>query len=115
MAKTKDTIDAAQQFVGKDLEFDRLDQVFDLQRLIGPVIAYKVLLEITINSSDVKEKRLAASQLLQSTGEEPQRIAERLRASIFRELTLDDLQAIVQTGITDPEKAVDKLEDVQDG
>lgn len=114
MARAAKTIDAAQEFVGKDLQFDRLDQVYDLQRLVGPVIAYKVLLEIAINSEDAKERRLAASQLVSAADEDPERIAERLRASIFHDLSLEDLEAVVQTGITDPAEAVAKLREVQD-
>ena len=103
------TIEAAQSFLGKGLSFERLDQVFDLQRLLGPVIAYKILLEIAINAADVKERRLAASQLLQSTSEDPETIADRLRASLFYQLSLKDLEAIVQSGITDPEEAARRL------
>ena len=76
---------------------------------MGPVIAYKILLEVAINSSDVKERRMAASKLLDAAGEDPEAIANRLRQSIFSELSLDELQAVVQTGITDPEDAVKAL------
>lgn len=113
--KTDKTIAAAEQFIGGaegGLKFDRIDQIFDLQRLMGPVIAYKVLLDITINSVDPKEQRMAASRLLDSAGEDPEKIAARLRASIFHEMSLEELQAIVQTGVTDPEEAVRRLKAV---
>lgn len=103
------TIQAAEHFVGSGMKFDRLDQIFDLQRLMGPVIAYKILLEIAINSGDAKEKRLAASKLLDAVNEDPDKIAERLRASIFHDIELDQLEAVVQTGITDPEEAIRRL------
>ena len=103
------SIEQAEAFIGTQLQFDRLDQIFDLQRLMGPVIAYKILLEVAINSSDVKERRMAASKLLDAAGEDPEAIANRLRQSIFSELSLDQLQAVVQTGITDPEDAVKAL------
>jgi len=112
MAKLDKVIDQAQTIVGSGLSFERLDQIFDLQRLLGPVIAYKRLLEITMNSIDVKEQRLAASKLLDAAGEEPEKIAERLRASIFHDLTLDQLELIVQTGITDPEEALKEVKRV---
>ena len=118
MAKADQVIEAAEALVGdgEGLKFDRLDQIFDLQRLMGPVISYKILLEIAINATDVKERRMAASKLIDAAGgEDPARIAERLRASIFDSLSLDQLQAIVQTGITDPEKALKKLSEVSDG
>lgn len=105
------TIEAAQSIIGEDMEFERLDQIYDLQRLIGPVIAYKILLEIAINSADSKEKRMAASKLIDAVNEEPERVAERLRASVFADLTLEQLQAVVQTGVTDPEEAVRRLKD----
>lgn len=110
MASANNAIKAAQEFIGGDLSYDRLDQIFDLQRLMGPVIAYKILLEIAINAEDSKERRLAASQLLASSSENPEKLAERLRSSIFSLLTLEQLQAVIQTGITDPEKAVQKVQ-----
>ena len=106
MPKTHDSIQAAQEIVGDGLDLNRLDQIFDLQRLLGPVIAYKRLLEIVINSSDDKEVRMAAAKLLDHSSEDPERIAERLRASIFSELTLEELEAVVDTGITDPQRAL---------
>lgn len=109
MASSETTIREAEAFIGSGIEFDRLDQIFDLQRLMGPVIAYKRLLEITINSVDPKEQRLAASKLLDAADEDPEKIAERLRASVFSELTLQEIEAIVQTGVTDPEEAVARL------
>lgn len=115
MGSATRTIEAAQNIVGTGQDFERLDQIFDLQRLIGPVIAYKVLLEITINSVDPKERRLAASQLLSSVDESPEKIADRLRSSLFQSLSLEELEGIVQTGITDPEEAVVKLRKVKRG
>ncbi len=106
MAETENSIEAAQAIIGDDLDLSRLDQIFDLQRLIGPVIAYKRLLEIIISSSDDKEIRMAASKLLDHSDEDPERIAERLRASIFRDISLEELEAVVNTGITDPKRAL---------
>ncbi len=106
---TTNGISQAEAFIGSGIEFDRLDQIFDLQRLMGPVIAYKILLEVAINSSDVRERRMAASRLRDSVGEDPEKIANRLRQSVFSDLSLEQLQAVVQTGITDPEVAVEAL------
>ena len=114
VALTDKTIEAAQAILGEDLEFSRLDQVSDLQRLMGPVIAYKILLELSINASDPKEQRLAAAKILDSSKEDPEKISQRLRKSIFSELTLDQLQAVVQTGITDPDKAVARIRIMKD-
>lgn len=110
--KTDKTIETAADIIGGDhLDFSRLDQIFDLQRLLGPVIAYKALLEIVINSSDSKECRMAAAKILDHSGEDPEKIAERLRASIFSELSIEELQAVVQTGITDPKAAIKLVKD----
>ena len=103
------SIAQAEAVIGEGITFDRLDQIFELQRLMGPVIAYKILLEVAINSADVKERRMAASKLLDAASEDPEKIANRLRASVFHELSLEQLQAVVQTGITDPEEAVKAL------
>lgn len=113
MSKVSDSIEQAQGFLGDDIEFTRLDQIFELQRLIGPVVAYKILLGIAINSADDKERRLAASKILDAAGEEPEVVAARLRASIFKDMTIQELEAIVNTGITDPEEAVTKLMEVR--
>jgi hypothetical protein len=103
------SIAQAEAVIGGGITFDRLDQIFELQRLMGPVIAYKILLEVAINSADAKERRMAASKLLDAASEDPEKIANRLRASVFHELSLEQLQAVVQTGITDPEQAVKAL------
>ena len=110
--RLNENIQSAQDIIGGDhTDFTRLDQIFDLQRLMGPVIAYKRLLEIVINSGDDKEVRMAAAKLLDHSEESPARIAERLRASIFSELTIEELQAVVQTGVTDPQKALKLVKD----
>lgn len=107
------TIQAAQDFVGQDVDFSRLDQIFDLQRLLGPVLAYKVLLEIAVNASDAGQRLKAASQLLTHAKEDPEKVAERLRASVFMDLSMEDLQNIIQSGITDPERAAAKMKEVR--
>lgn len=109
-----DAISQAQSFLGGDLRFDRLDQIFELQRLMGPVIAYKILLGIAINSADPKEQRLAAAKLLDAAGEAPEKVAARLRASIFKDMSLQELEAIVNTGITDPDEATRELKLVRE-
>jgi hypothetical protein len=114
MSQAEETISEAQAFLGDGLELSRLDQIYDLQKLLGPVIAYKVLLGIVINSGDPKEQRLAASKLLDSAGESAERVAERLRASVFRDLSLSDLEAIIQTGHTDLSKAVAEVKPLEE-
>ena len=109
------TIQAAQDFVGRDLDFSRLDQTYDFQRLLGPVLAYKILLEIAVNATDAKTRLGAANSLLQYAKEPPERVAERLRASVFVDLSLEELEAIVQTGITNPEQAKRRLEEIRGG
>ena len=107
MTKVDKALQSAEGIIGTEaLDLSRLDQIFDLQRLMGPVIAYKRLLEILINSSDDKEVRMAAAKILDHSGEEPEKIAERLRASVFSELSLEELDAVVQTGVTDPKAAL---------
>lgn len=109
MTKVDKTIEAAQGFLGEDLQLTQLHQVFDLQGLMGPVIAMKVLLHIAINSEDPREQLKAASKILDACGEDPERIADRLRASVFKDLSLSELEAVIQTGITDPRKALEAL------
>lgn len=112
MSKASDTIELAQSFLGDDIEFTELHQVYELQSLLAPVIAYKILLEIAINAEDAKERRLAAAKLLDASTEAPERIANRLRESMFKDLTLEQLQAIIQTGQTNPAKALEMFKNV---
>lgn len=112
MSKLDSNIKTAEDIIGgESLDLSRLDQIFDLQRLMGPVIAYKALLEIVVNSTDDKERRMAAAKILDHSEEDPQRIADRLRSSVFSELSLEELQAVVNTGITDPDKAIRLVKD----
>lgn len=108
MSKVDKTVQEAQSFLGDDLQLTQLHQVFDLQHLMGPVIAYKVLLHQVMNG-DPQTRLKAAKILLDASGEPPEKIADRLRASIFKDLSLAQLEAIVQTGITDPAKALEAL------
>lgn len=108
------TISAAQEALGSGLDFTRLDQIFDLQRLLGPVVAFKILLEVAINATDAKTRLAAATQILQHAKEDPEKVIERLRASVFHDLSLEDLQAIIQTGITDLGAAHAELKKIKD-
>ena len=92
MAKTNNSIEAAQAIIGDELDLSRLDQIYDLQRLMGPVIAYKRLLEIIINTKDEKEARQAAQALLTTASEDPEKIADRLRASVFSDISIEELE-----------------------
>lgn len=108
------TIQAAQEFVGEGLDFSRLDQIFDLQRLLGPVLAYKVLLDLAVNAATAGDKLKAANSLLTHAKEDPEKLAERLRASVFHDLSLEDLQAMISSGITDPARAAAKLKEIKE-
>lgn len=112
MSKVADVFKEAEAFLGSGIDLSRLDQIYDLQRLLGAVVAYKVLLGIAVNGADAKERRMAAAKLLDSTSEPPEQIVERLRSSIFQNMSLQELEAIIQTGITDPAKAVQAVRKV---
>lgn len=109
MSTPDKSIEQAEAIIGSGVSFDRLDQIFELQRLMGPVIAMKILLEVAINSADPKERRMAAAKILDAADEPPEQIALRLRASLFKDLSMEQLGAVIQTGITDPEKAVEAI------
>jgi hypothetical protein len=75
----------------------KLDELYDMLKLLGVVLGQIALLEVVSNpvSNDEKAK-VAAARALISLKEDPESIAERLRRSPFAELTIEELHGIVQ-------------------
>lgn len=86
----------------------RLDMVWDRLRLIGAVLGMRRLLELAMNSSN-PNVALGASKELSRIDEDPEVVAERLRAAPFADLTFEELEAVVQTGKVDPVDAMKEL------
>lgn len=105
-----DSIETAEALMEAGFSLDGLDAIHDAQRLIGPIIGMKILLETAVEGTDLEERRKAATQLIKSVDEEPEDIADRIRQSAFKDLSIDELRAVVSTGILDPEKALEEFD-----
>lgn len=108
-ARDLKVIDTAEEIQQSGISPEGLESIFDSQRLIGVVLAQMSLLDIMVNSASGEERRKAAYQFLRSVDEDPERIADRLRASAFQDMSLEQLEDIVRTGEMDPEEAKEKL------
>lgn len=104
-----DSIETAEALMEAGFSLEGLDATHDMQRLMGPIIGMKVLLEVAVDSPSAEERRKAASQLVRAVDEEPEEIADRIRQSAFKDLSIDELRAVVSTGILDPEKALEEF------
>lgn len=104
-----DDIETAEELMKAGFSLDGLDALHDAQRLIGPIIGYYVLLRTATGSPSVEERRKAAKALVKEVSEDPEQIADRIRQSAFKDLSLDELEAVVATGELDPERAVEKF------
>lgn len=101
-------IDIAEELQNEGVSVDRLDYIYDLQKLLGVVLGLQALLQVVVLSGDDKARVSAAKELVR-LDEDPDQIAERLRSAPFSDMSVDELEAIVKTGELDPEKAVRRL------
>lgn len=95
----------------------RLDEMYDLLKLLGVVLGYIALLEEAVDGLDPKS-RVSAARALVSLKEDPESIAERLRRSPFADLNVEQLQAIVhkvKSGETDLAKITQEVKDGHHG
>jgi len=97
--------DIIEKVASDQVVVERLDYVYDIMRLVGAVLGLKAILETVVGASDPK-LRLAAAKELIKLDEEPSVIVERLRSLPVANLSVQELEAIVETGQLDPEKAL---------
>lgn len=93
-----------------DVSVERLDYVREQLRLIGAVVGLKALLEVAVESSS-DTARVSAARSLASLDEDPEDIAARLRSAPWADLSVEELEAMIQTGEVDPERAREKLKE----
>jgi hypothetical protein len=87
-----------------------LDQLYDWFKLLGVVFGYITLLDAAVNGSD--KERVPAARTLVNLKEDPESIAERLKRSPFANLSIHQLEAIIQrmkSGETDMDKIIEEV------
>lgn len=77
-------------------ELDRLDKVYDTLRLLGVVLGHLALLKLATDPTADSRARVSAARALLLTRESPESIAERLRRSQLANLTVAELETMVQ-------------------
>lgn len=77
-------------------ELDRLDKVYDTLRLLGVVLGHMALLKLATDPEADSRARVSAARALLLTRESPESIAERLRRSTLANLTVAQLETMVQ-------------------
>lgn len=87
-----------------------LDQLHNLLGLLGAVLGQITLLEVATDPLATPAARVAAARQLVQSGEDPQSLAARLRASPFVDLSVSDLERIVQELKTRETRKIDLAE-----
>lgn len=83
------------RLLGNNFTPTHIGEVHEQLKLLGLVLGRFVLLEVAANSADDKA-RVTAARALATLKESPSDIAERLRRSPFANLTVHELQDIVE-------------------
>lgn len=107
----KSTTEATQvltDLLGDKFSPDRLDQAHDLLKLLGIVLGQMALLEIVTDRGADEKARVSAARALMSVKEDPETIAERLRRSVFADLTTENLHEMFEKARKE-ENGLDKL------
>lgn len=95
-----------------------IDETHDTLRLLGMVLAQTALLEMVTDKKSDPKARVSAARALLMTKESPEAIAERLRRSLFRDLTVEQLESMimqVKEGKTDIHSALSHLRETNNG
>jgi len=87
-------VDQLASLMTDGFEPKKLDEMYDLLKLLGVVLGYIALLEEAVDGADPKA-RVSAARVLVNLREDPESIAERLRRSPFADLSVEQLQKVV--------------------
>lgn len=74
----------------------RIDQVYDMLKLMGLVLGHSTLLAVATNPAAEAKDRVAAAKSLIHIKDSPEDIAERLQKSKLADLSVDELKTIVR-------------------
>lgn len=84
------------ELIDGDLRPETLDQIHDTLKLIGVVLGQMALLEVATDPKAEAAPKVSAARALMNIGEPPERIAERLRKSMFSRLSVAELGAMIE-------------------
>lgn len=89
-------LDTLTQLLSAGIAPKKLDEIHDLLRLLGVVLGQVALLDVATDPNARAQARVAAARALTDLHESPEKIAERLRRSPFADLTVAQLEGIVE-------------------
>jgi hypothetical protein len=78
------------------IDASKLDQAYDALKLMGLVLGHITLLEVANDREADEGARVSAARALTSIKEPPEAIAERIRTSSFKDLSVDELKAMLE-------------------
>lgn len=84
------------ELVDENFQPELLDQVHDTLKLVGVVLGQMALIDVVNNPLAKPEARVTAAKALMQIDEAPERIAERLRKSVFSRLSVQELGAMIE-------------------
>jgi len=92
---TRSAAEVLEGLLGQGFRPDRMDQYYDTFKLMGVVLGQLALLRVVTNPLAEDKDLVSAAKALTSTREDPDQIADRLRASSLSDLTVDQLRTII--------------------
>lgn len=105
-----DTPDLLKDLVDQGLSLTRMDLLHDQLRLVGAVMGLRALLEVVTFGTNEPSK-VAAARILTQLDEDPEVIAERLKSAPWADLTMPELEHMVDRlcgGETDITKLIEE-------
>jgi len=103
--------DQLRDLVAEGLSLNRMDFLYDQLRLVGAVMALRTLLEV-VTFGENESSRVQAAKMLMDLKEDPEVLAERLKSAPFADLTMPQLEHVVDRltggGETDLKKLIEE-------
>src|SRR5512142_1080048 len=87
---------ALAEILQSGVDTSRIDQVYDLLKLMGLVLGHSALLAVATDPEAEAKDRVAAAKSLINIKENPDEIAARLQKSKLADLSVDELKGIVR-------------------
>lgn len=106
---------ALAEILQSGIDTSRIDQVYDLLKLMGLVLGHSALLAVATDPEAEAKDRVAAAKSLINIKENPDEIAERLQKSKLADLSVDELKGIVRKLESGETSLISLFEESQDG
>ena len=107
--------DKLQELVQQGLSLNRMDFLYDQLRLVGAVMGLRTLVEV-VTFGDNEAAKVSAAKMLMDLKEDPQDIVDRLKAAPFSDLSMDQLEHVLDRltgGETDLKKLIDEAREME--